>query len=220
MKIFKSKSVLIVVFLVIGNLCFAQVSVGNNGSFSNKWFEGKLILKNRDTLVGVVKFESGTKDMFGMKGIGGNRKVFFKENRDDKKKIKYKRDKVESFVVTNNSGELVKFTYVKTSKNGALLVQVLTEGKVSLYLKKTLDQTMYDAHQTNMVFYNEKNLYYVKKQNEDYVSNEFFDNAFKSFSKTASNYFSDCESLVQKIDDKVYRSDDLFEIIQVYNACH
>ncbi|RKE90254.1 hypothetical protein [Ichthyenterobacterium magnum] len=217
----KNKLKLIIFFLLISNFSFSQVSLGKNGTFSNKWYSGKLVLKNNDTLKGVVKFEnsSTTKDLIGLRGVGGTNKIFFKKSKKSKKKVKYKKDEVEYFIVKTNSSKIAKYTFVPTKKNKSKLMQVLIEGKVSLYLKKGVENMYLDNGNSTTIIQNDKSLYYVKKSNEKYVSNRFFANIFKSFKKTAVRYFSDCKPLVQKINNGEYKSDQLFEIVKDYNNC-
>ena len=213
---------LILAFIGFTNKSFSQVTLGKNGTFSNKWYSGTLVLKNKDTLTGVVKFEnsSASKDLVGLRGVGGNNKVFYKKTKNAKKKSKFKKDEIEYFIVKNNTGNLVKYAYVETAKNKLKLFQVLIEGKVSLYLKKGVENMHLDNGNSITIVQHDKNLYYVKKQNEEFASNRFFANVFKSFKKTAGNYFSDCKSLVTKINNDEYNSDQLFEIVEDYNNCN
>ncbi|WP_026753738.1 hypothetical protein [Sediminibacter sp. Hel_I_10] len=215
------KLILILLFICLVNSSFSQIRLGKNGTFSNKWYPGTLVLKNKDTLVGVVKFEnsSTTKDLVGLRGFGGNNKIFYKKNEEDNQKSKLKKEQVDYFIIKNNFGKIVKYAYVKTSKNRLQLFQVLLEGKVSLYLKKGIENMYLDNGNTTTIIKSDKDLYYVKKQNEKFASNRFFANVFKSFKKTAKTYFSDCQPLVTKISNNEYKSDQLFEIVKEYNGC-
>lgn len=40
-----------------------------------------------------------------------------------------------------------------------------------------------------------------------------------SFRKKATEYFSDCPELVKKIDEKIYKSEDLKQVVIEYNNC-
>jgi hypothetical protein len=154
-----------------------------------------------------------------MNSMTSNNKVFYKTNSDTKKKSKFKKDEIDCFIIKNNSGELFKYAYVKTSKRKRKLFQVLIEGKVSLYARTGYQATHLDNGNSTTTFYNDTDLYYVKKKNEEYASNRFFENAFKSFKKTAANYFMECSSLVSKINNGDYKSEQLFEIVNEYNSC-
>ncbi|WP_370390455.1 hypothetical protein [uncultured Winogradskyella sp.] len=209
------------ILLCLATTSYSQVTLGKNGTFSNKWYSGTLVLKNKDTLTGVVKFEnsSTTKDLIGLRGVGGNNKIFYKKTKEIKKKLKFKKELVDYFIIKNNNGKTVKFAYVKTSKKNLKLFQVLIEGKVSLYLKKGVQNMYLDNGNSTTIIQNDIDLYYVKKENEPYASNRFFANVFKSFKKTAGKYFSDCDNVVRKIENDEFNSDDLYEIIEEYNNC-
>ena len=214
---------ILLVLIIIGSIdkTSAQVTFGKNGTFSNKWYSGTLVLKNNDTLSGVVKFEnsSTTKDLIGLRGLGGTNKIFFKETKNSKKKSKFKKDEVDYFIVKTNSGKIAKYAFVSTKKNNSKLMQILIEGKVSLYLKKGYENMYIENPNSTTIIQHEKNLYYVKKQSEKFASNRFFVNVFKSFKKNASRYFSSCKPLIGKINSGEYKSDELFEIINEYNDC-
>jgi len=215
----KLKLFLLLVFIITSNYSFSQISFGKNGTFSNKWHSGKIILKNNDTLTGVIKFENSSKDLIGLRGVGGTNKVFFKKSKKSKKKSKYKKEKIKYFVIENNSDKLVKYAFVETSKNKSKLFQVIIEGNVSLYLKRGVENMHLDNGNSTTIIQNDKDLYYVKKQNEKFASNRFFANVFKSFKKTASRYFSECKSLTTKINNGEYKSNQLYEIVREYNSC-
>ncbi len=216
-----TKLLLILVLTFFTNYSFSQVTLGKNGTFSNKWYSGTLMLKNKDTLVGVVKFENGsaTKEAMGLQALSGNNKIFYKKNKNVKKKTKFKKEEVEYFIIRNNKGKIVKYAYIPTSDKKLKLFQVLIEGRVSLYMKKSIETMYLDDGNTTTIMQHDKNLYYVKKSNEKFASNRFFANVFKSFKKTATRYFSDCKSVVSKINSDEYKSDQLFEIVKVYNNC-
>ncbi|WP_298345627.1 hypothetical protein [uncultured Algibacter sp.] len=215
------KILLVLIFICYANNTFSQVTIGKNGTFSNKWYSGTLVLKSKDTLSGVVKFEnsSTTKDLVGLRGVGGTNKIFFKKAKNSKKKSKFKKDEVEYFIVKTNSGKIAKYAFILTNEKNTKLMQILIEGKVSLYLKKGYENMYLENPNSTTIIQNEKNLYYVKKQSEKYASNRFFANVFKSFKKNASRYFTSCKPLVGKINKGQYKSDELFEIIKEYNNC-
>ncbi|MBS3738097.1 hypothetical protein [Mesohalobacter halotolerans] len=80
----------------------AQIKLGSEGTFANKWHEGKLVLKNKDTLVGLVKFDDASDDL--LSGISLSNKLKFKENEEAKKK-KFKKKQVDYFEITNNANQ-------------------------------------------------------------------------------------------------------------------
>ncbi|MCH2196040.1 hypothetical protein [Kordia sp.] len=60
----------------------AQMTFGENGTFSNKWYEGELVLNNGETLKGLIKYESAMKSLGGAPAI--MRKIFFKKTEKEK----------------------------------------------------------------------------------------------------------------------------------------
>lgn len=202
MKHHKLKFILFFLISIVNSLAYSQITFGKSGTFANKWYEGELVLTNNDTLNGLVKFENASEDIVGF----GSNKIKFKANEKAKSKA-FKKDEVKFFVVTNNFNDVVKFAFINTSKNRIQLLEVLAEGKVSLYLKSQ-DYNMplgrVDNGATQMTMPVNHDLYYVKRENQKEATNDFFSSVFKSFKKTAANYFSDCPYIVSKINDETY----------------
>lgn len=218
MKHNKLKFLLFFLFSITYIVAYSQITFGKSGTFANKWYEGELVLTNNDTLSGLVKFENASEDIIGF----GSNKIQFKANEKAKSKA-FKKDEVRYFVVTNNYDDVVKYAFVNTSKKRKQLLQVLAEGKVSLYLKSQ-DYNMplgrVDNGATQMTMPVNNDLYYVKRENQKEATNDFFSSVFKSFKKTAANYFSDCSQVVSKINDETYLWKDLKTIVEEYNSCN
>ena len=217
----KNKLKLIIFFFLISNFSFSQVSFGKNGTFSNKWYEGKLILKNNDTLVGVVKFESAVKNLIGLGNFKPN-KILFKKSKKSKKKIKYKKNEVMNFIIKRNDDKIVKYEYIDISKNERKLLLVLAEGNVNLYEKdftymENINKTPGNFG-TSQIQKNGRFLY-LKKKNEKYAYNIQYTKIFKSFKNKGSKYFSNCKSVINKINDGTYKWNDLEKIVLEYNEC-
>lgn len=153
----------------------------------------------------------------GLNTLRSYNKIFYKTSKNSKKK-KYKKEDIAFFVVKNNFDKNIKFTYVQKSKRKSKLMQVLVEGKVSLYAERGV-QEVYEMSNSNFKYYMDQDYYYVKKGNEIFVDNRFFTNIFKSFRKTAKAYFFDCNLVVSKIENGEYKANDLEEIIKEYNSC-
>ncbi len=123
----------------------------------------------------------------------------------------------------NNYDNVVKYAFINTSKNRKQLLEVLVEGKVSLYLKSQ-DYNMplgrFENSATQMTMPVNNDLYYIKRDSQKEATNDFFKNILKSFKKTAANYFSDCSEVVSKINDGTYLRKDLITIVEEYNKCH
>lgn len=207
MKYLLSFSCLFLIFSVLET--HAQINLGNEGTFSNKWHEGTLVLKNKDTLVGLVKFDDVSDDLTG---FSLSNKVKFKSNKNAKKQ-KFKKLIVDYFEVVNNSGEIVKYTYLNVKVEGLKLLKIENEGKINIYT----DDYSYWSQNPNM-YYSGKNIY-ARKESEKSVDYLFMANAFSSFKKKAIRYFKDCPKLVAKLENEEYKRKDYNEIAEFYNKC-
>lgn len=214
----KTLKLFLFLFLATYEVSYSQITFGKSGTFANKWYEGELVLTNNDTLNGLVKFENASEDIVGF----GSNKIKFKESEKAKMKA-FKKDEVRHFIVTNNYDNVVKYAFINTSKNRKQLLEVLAEGKVSLYLKSQ-DYNMplgrFENSATQMTMPVNHDLYYVKRENQKEATNDFFSSVFKSFKKTATSYFSDCPHIVSKINDETYLWKDLKAIVEEYNSCN
>lgn len=190
---------------------YAQsISVGKDGTFTNNWHEGKLVLKNKDTLVGLVKFDDVSDDLIG---FSLSHKIKFKANADAKKQ-KFKKKKVDYFIITNNSKETFKYTYIKIPIKGLILVKVVTEGRVNIYS----DNYAYTSH-GDLPAYRSGTLIYAIKDGKKKANPLFQSTLSSSFQRRAAKYFSDCPSLIEKIENKTYRPKDFKLIADEYNSC-
>jgi len=217
MKIRLKFFLVIIITLSYFNTSYSQIKFGKNGTFSNKWYKGELVLHTKDTLRGWIKFESAIN---GMTGFGSKtNKVLFKKSIKGKKK-KYKKEEFSSFNVTKNNKKTEKYATVNTSKRKIQVLKVLTEGKVTLYeiifRANNINFNTHTRNWENNHSYDYTNMY-IKRNNEKIASNEFFANIFKNFNKTAKKYFSDCSKLVEKIDNNDFKKDGLIEIVEYYN---
>ena len=210
-----------ILFIMTFKINYAQLSFGKNGTFSNKWYEGKLILNNNDTLIGVVKFESAVKNLVGLGNFKPN-KILFKKSKKSKKKKKYKKNEVINFIIRRNDNKIVKYEYIDISKNKRELLLVLAEGNVNLYEKdftymENINKTPGNFGTTQI----QKNgrFLYLKKKNEKYAYNIQYTKIFKSFKNKGSKYFSNCKSVINKINDGTYKWNDLEKIVLEYNEC-
>lgn len=161
--------------------------------------QGKLTLNDGKELNGLLKITKGDD-------------IKYKENEDSKVK-EYDKKEVSKFEF-NLNGEVHKYIYAKTiyadekeSKYFKLL-QVLVDGKVSLYL--------YYSDTYNGIIVTS---YYVKRESEPfplfYQSYSFFHE--QKFIPFACEYFKDCEALVQKIKTKELKHTEFKEVVLYYN---
>lgn len=187
----------------------AQINFGSEGTFSNKWHEGTLVFKNKDTLVGFVKFDDVSDDLTG---FSLSNKIKFRSS-ENAEKQKFKKKTIDYFEVINNSGEKVKYTYLKVKVEGLKLVRVEFEGKVNIY---TDDYNFWSQNPT--MFYSGKKIY-ARKENKNTIEYLFMASAFSSFKKKALLYFEDCPELVSMLENEEYRRKDYIEIVKNYDSC-
>jgi hypothetical protein len=203
----------IVYILIAGfslNISHTQViQFGKNGTFSNNWHEGVLVFNSGIELEGLIKFENVYTKMNGMKLIG---EIKFKDKKS-KSKRKYNKAQIDYFTIENNSGNYEKYSFEKLSKNYTLLLRVLAEGKMNLYSEdviNTMPGFSGGIPATRM---------YIKMKGEDVVEYKNFTQIFKSFKIISQEYFSECPSLMTKINNGIYTSRDIIRVVEEYNAC-
>lgn len=218
MTIQLKNALLLGLIFLFSSITYAQISFGKNGTFTNKWYEGDLVLQSGDTLQGLIKYESAVK---ALAGLGSKRNRIFYKKTEAAKKKKYKYEEFNSFIVTKNDGEIEKYATVFTSKRHMQLLKVLAEGKVSVYeimlQVNNYHPNSHTGHANVPISYSYANMY-IKREHEKIASKDFFKNIFRSFKKTAKRYFSDCPDLVNKIDNGDFKKKRLLEIVDYYNT--
>ncbi|MFA5974032.1 MAG: hypothetical protein WC780_16920 [Lentimicrobiaceae bacterium] len=100
--------------------------------------------------------------------------------------------------------------------NNSLFLQLIKDGKLKLfkYYKTNNSPGMYNAS-TGMTTGGAS--YTVEKYIMQKGNDALFKTRWLSFRKDMVNYLSDCPDLAKKIEDKIYRSDDIEQIIDEYN---
>ncbi|WP_442845062.1 hypothetical protein [Leeuwenhoekiella sp. H156] len=154
------------------------------------------------------------------------KKVKFKTERQGKG-VTYTFDEIAQAEYNTNEGIKRYIKLPLADKEDELVVQEIVTGRVSLY---TTNRQGYNpgapmgfgaAGGMGMGFggyaYNIDN-FYLKRETETGMthlgSNQLFT---KNFIKAASDYFKDCPQLVEKIEAKDYRKQDLRAIVTYYN---
>jgi hypothetical protein len=109
----------------------------------------------------------------------------------------------------SNKNRSAKFIVInKNDKKTKLgFAELIIDGKVKL-----LSRTVSSGNSMNISILNESLL-----MRDDDVPVEFNYAEIKSFKKRAMDYFYDCPGLINKLEDKTYKSDDLEAIVKYYN---
>lgn len=199
----------LVVFICITNSTFAQY---------DSWSKAEVHFKDGTIKTGEAKVPiSGTKGPFysndklrfriadrkPVKLIEAKKieKIIFKLSYTEKiKGKKIKRNRLATFITINKNK--------KKNKKG--FAELIVDGKVKLLKRKV----NYNANNRISIITES-----LLVRNED-VPIAFNYAELKSFRKRAMDFFSDCPSLVSKIENKVLKRDDLITITEFYNNCN
>lgn len=100
--------------------------------------------------------------------------------------------------------------------NSIVFLQLIKDGKLKLfkYFKTNNSPGMYNGSAGMMMgsYSYSVEKYIMQKDNGDLYKTHWL-----SFKNDMKYYFSDCPDLAKKIEDKVYRSDDIEQIVDEYN---
>jgi len=186
--------------LFIGILIFSLNCISQNQ-------KATIYLRSGDTIQGLVKFTS-----FGIKFRYDKQSK--KENYDAKKIIK---------LDINEQGKTNTYVYKLAKDYGhsatPKLMTLITKGKINLY-RIIITNTSFQMHGIIAVASTHSmEHYYVCRNNSDVVTRLTTVGTFldKNFIKAASEYFSDCQDVVNRIKNKNYRKKDMEEIVKLYN---
>ena len=156
-----------------------------------------------------------------IKGFGEikKNKIYFKvEEKDEITVWSYDMAKGLTF---SGYGFSEKYIYLKTDKYPhPIIVEVVEEGKVSLYRKNKLVYNYIpigaadpiSGIEPKQVIENMDTTYFVQRKNEVYARDIVF-----SFKSRAMRYFSDCKTLVDKIEKRVFLKKNIIDIVYYYN---
>jgi len=186
-----------------------------NAQYEN-WTEAEIYLKDGKVLQGRVILPYVQKGM----SLAGKEKVRFKiDPKKVSKKISAK--DIAKMLLKINYSEKVKGKRIKKQRDATFIVisknkkntkfgfaELIVDGKVKL-VKRVV------AGNSNNQYGSTVESLFIKN-NEMAVPFNYI--GIKSFKKSAKNYFSDCSSLVSKIDNKEFNRKNLREIAEYYNA--
>jgi len=172
----------------------------------------------------ILYFNDG-KELIGFGKITTNDNINFKTENSKTKKYDFKDLKRVKIYNGDNFT-----TYIKArvaDKNSDIVIEEVVLGKMNLY-KKVTQGHMVGAPMGGGIgggapmmttHYYSISSYYVRKKNEIEVTHLGSTSLFsKNFKKAASEYFSDCTSLVSKIQNKEFKKRDIEEIVTYYNT--
>ncbi|WP_395062253.1 hypothetical protein [Flavobacterium sp.] len=161
-------------------------------------------------------------DSTSVKGFGEikKEKIYFRVSLDAK--IKEWDFKMASGLIFSGYGFSEKYLYIKPDKYSKkpIIMEVMEEGNVNLYKKSFITQKAYVDPTKSLTYFNYRKIYvydfestyYVKRKNEENATDLSF-----SFKINSVKYFSDCKILVEKINKKEFKKDNIVEIVYYYN---
>jgi len=161
-------------------------------------------------------------DSTSVKGFGEikKEKIYFRVSLDDK--ITEWNYDMAYGLIFSGYGFSEKYLYIKPDKYSKkpIIMEVLEEGNVNLYRKSFITERTYkdptksltDINNRKTFVYDFESTYYVKRKNESNATDLSF-----SFKTNSVKYFSDCKILVEKINKKEFKKDNIIEIVYYYN---
>lgn len=161
-------------------------------------------------------------DSTSVKGFGEikKEKIYFRVSLDAK--IKEWDFEMASGLIFSGYGFSEKYLYIKPDKYSKkpIIMEVIEEGNVNLYKKSFITEKAYDdptksitdINNRKTYVYDFESTYYVKRKNEENATDLSF-----SFKTNSIKYFSDCKILVEKINKKEFKKDNIVEIVYYYN---
>jgi hypothetical protein len=194
-----------------------MIAMASYGQYD--WTQGQLILKNADTLVGEIRLPMISKNLVA---INGEEKISFRKDRKSEK-IKYGESQVDRVIFKNSDSEVAYFEYINLSDTKKGLFKIITKGKANLYARNvsmTSSSYMnYGSVSGGMLNYSSSayNEFYILRENESAGSPLVTAGISRSFNKRAIEYFSDCPSLVSKLEANIYGKNDVLKVVQEYN---
>lgn len=197
--------------------------IATNIFSQNNWPKGNIILKNGDTLRGYVRIPVKSRG-----GISfGKTFTSFKKTRDQKKK-KYNHQDIDKIIFKYSETEIAIHEYLKINDKKYELFKLISSGKNKLYSREIQMQTtsmgapvmggaptmvMNSGIYTNIE-------YYILKESKQIVEPILTYSTFgATFRESAKKAFYDCPGIVNKIQNKTYRKNDIFEMFDEYNNC-
>ncbi|WP_281233459.1 hypothetical protein [Flavobacterium gelatinilyticum] len=189
-----------------------------NYSFSQDYRQARIIFNDSSSIEGFGEIKGNT--------------IYFKVLQEDKAdKWSYDFAKGLTFAAYGFSE---KYEYVKIEHSKPKLMQVVEEGKVTLYrdakiyfadnrpesekfketalvhLPNTHSDKLFQKHVSSMETMTET--FYVKRENEEFATDIIF-----SFNIRAKKYFADCKKVIEKIKNKKFTKKNIQDMVFFYN---
>ncbi|EDP71790.1 hypothetical protein FBALC1_04862 [Flavobacteriales bacterium ALC-1] len=209
------------------------------------WTEAEVYMKNGEVLKGYASLPMENANVNAMNPFGKSKeRVKYRPDKKSKK-IKYDAHLVDSILFTVTYKEkinkdwiektrIAKYipVYLDKKKKKQGFAELIVDGKVKLVGRTVMYTSTTTVHHGTTVsaggelitfppIYNHhsgthNNLLVVREGHKAIKINHV--SLFKAFKKRASEFFSDCQSLVSKIENKEFKKEDLIAIVEYYNS--
>lgn len=159
-----------------------------------------------------------------MEGIGEikKNKIYFRISEEDEK-TEWTYEMAKG-IIFSDYGFYEKYEYQKPDKySNPIIMEVVEEGTVNLYRKNKIgniySNSIFPIDNSNSLEHHPillgsklESTYYVKRENENFTTDISF-----SFKNRAKKYFSDCQDILDGIEDKSYDEETIHDIVIYYN---
>ncbi len=151
--------------------------------------------------------------------FNGKEKVSYRPNRKSKK-VKYGAEQVKMVIFKNSDSETAYFEYIPILENKKGLFQVITSGKATLYARSvSVTSASGPAGGFQIYSFNNFNEFYVIREGEELASPMITARLSRSFKKRAMEFFSDCPKVVLKLENRIYKKEDIKSVVDEFNQC-
>ncbi|MEM6718330.1 MAG: hypothetical protein AAF611_03345 [Bacteroidota bacterium] len=201
-------------------LFFLCILLSTNAIGQHSWTEGTIYLKNGTIKQGLIKIPQISKDFIA---FNGTQRVKFKTDKKARKE-KFDHTQVEKVVFTTADGEAVAYIYIPVSEKKHELFTKIVKGKANLYARSVSYTESFagDCPNGGMAFLNSGDYeeFYVWREGEKTASPLITLRISRSFRKRAMEYFADCPALVEKLENRSYRNENIEDVVKSYNNCN
>ena len=181
----------------------------------DEWTPAKVVFKNGISYRGLVKFPKHSGGLISM----GTTKFKYRKNKKSKT-LKHGHETVQEIIFGDERFETVHYKYVPIKKNKFVLMELMVSGKASLYSRTVLrfqDTGFGTGNLEGSGYYYDDTQYYLIRKNESVAKLVSSPDIFGSFNLSIKKYFTDCEILLDYINDELYSYDNLIELVNDYN---
>lgn len=202
-------------FILIISILACSLSYGQYD-----WTPGKVVLKNGETLKGLLKIPSVTKGILSI----SKSKLEYKKDEDAKKK-KFDETQVDKVYFGTSNPNLGYYEYVPISNKRMALFKLISNGKVKLYTR-TIKIAISTGFQNYQKTVEERQEYYLIRENEKVATRVLqewdglsiaYKGNLQSFKNYTKAYFVDCPDVVDYIESDIYEDFDITQIVEDYN---